>query len=104
MSDRRLTFMCGPGVCISKAETAQDRAAEKLFQQWLQDYRKEHGDFPESDAQADKLVEFYAQARKMKNSGRRKKVDLAEVVEVVKMRAGAEAAKAVRDHFLKEKP
>ena len=104
MSDRRLTFMCGPGVCTSRAETAQDRAAEKLFEQWLQDYNKEHGEFPHSDVQADKLVEFYDQARKLKSSGRRKKVDLAEVLEVVKMRAGAEAAKAVRDHFIKEKP
>lgn len=104
MSDRGPSFTCGPGFCISKAHTAQDRAAEKLFERWLQDYRKEHGDFPDSDAQADKLVEFYDQARKLKNAGRRKKVDLVEVIEVVKMRAGAEAAKAVRDHFLKEKP
>lgn len=80
MSDRRLTFMCGSGGCSTRRETASDIAAEKLFEQWLQDYNKEHGEFPAEEDQVEKLAELYDQARKMKKT-RAKKEDVEKLLD-----------------------
>lgn len=62
MTDAPRSFICGPGFCIGRKETPADRVATAAFEDWLQAYRKEHGEFPREKEQIKKLIELMKQA------------------------------------------